>query len=144
MKFKSAVKWNWDTTSTSSFSVLKQAEGGPGLSVMFKLEAAGIPCRRTESPYVGHVAVEVPDRFARRADRLIFGKPVDLKGKFLVVNTYGVWFLMKREAPGHKPGTMKRLWTKNMENADVFDTYKEAWDVASFQGSHAKVFGPVQ
>lgn len=62
---------NWE--NVARFSLLKQTEGGRGLSVLKDLEDAGIPARRCASPYVGHVGVEVPKRYCARADRIIFG-----------------------------------------------------------------------
>lgn len=60
-----------------------------------------------------------------------------LTGKFLVMDTFGAWFL-----------TPERTWTKNVDAADIFETYLAAFNVASFNygvnNTAAKVFGPVQ
>ena len=65
---------DWETVA--QFSLLSVNEGGPGHSVLFSLEDAKIPARSCTSPYVGHVGVEVPTRFANRAERIIFGREV--------------------------------------------------------------------
>lgn len=56
-----------------TLSVLKATEGGPGYGIMKRLADAGIPARRGHTPYIGHVGVEVPAKFERRACRIAFG-----------------------------------------------------------------------
>ena len=65
-------KIKWHEIDTARFSVLKATEGGPGYSVLGDLKYAGIPCQKCYTPYVGNVAVEVPKKYGKRAEKIIF------------------------------------------------------------------------
>lgn len=58
------------------FSFLKRAEGGQSFDCAKRtLEEAGVTdIQREASPYVGHNALSVPRKFARRTERLMFGR----------------------------------------------------------------------
>lgn len=59
-----------------TLNVRKAGDGGPGYRIMQDLRDAGIPCRKaplccgSTSPLVGHVGVEVPKRFERKACKI--------------------------------------------------------------------------
>lgn len=56
-----------------TLSFFKESEGGMGQKdAMYLFKCAGIPCRRSTSIYMGHTAVDVPKRFAKRAERILF------------------------------------------------------------------------
>ena len=65
------VKIDWRAVKTEHFSIESAREGGLGLFAIRILADAGIPARRCESVYQGHVGIEVPAKFAKRAEKLI-------------------------------------------------------------------------
>ena len=58
---------------TVQFSIEKATEGGLGLYAITLLQEHGVPARRFAggSPYMGHVAIEVPLRYQSKAERLV-------------------------------------------------------------------------
>lgn len=54
---------------THVWNELKRSEGGRGMQLIADLKAKGIPARRCHSPYVGHIGIEVPSRYAKGALR---------------------------------------------------------------------------
>lgn len=64
---------NWKEIETVSFSIESAREGGLGLYAITLLHSVGIPARRDPAgtPYQGHVAIQVPKRFERKAERLV-------------------------------------------------------------------------
>lgn len=65
---------NWDKIQTNNYSLLKKSEGGASLKDhMLSLAVHGIPSRKSHSPYVGHTALEVPKKHARKASKILYG-----------------------------------------------------------------------
>ena len=70
MKRKSQ-KFDWKDVKTVTFSIESAKAGGLGLYAITMLKDAGIPARRGVTPYQDHVAIEVPAKFEKRAERLV-------------------------------------------------------------------------
>jgi hypothetical protein len=67
---------NWDKAKTTSMHVLSAKQGGPGhAGAIANLHEHGIPARRDPagSQYVDHVAVQVLQRHADRAEKALWG-----------------------------------------------------------------------
>jgi hypothetical protein len=57
-----------------TISVYRENEGGIGQGgAIHRLWEAKIPARKGYSPYVGQVGVQVPERYMKRASRILFG-----------------------------------------------------------------------
>lgn len=57
------------------FFVNSYAYGGAAMDFhLYKLKAAGIPARRIHSPYVNLSGVAVPDKYAKKAEKLLFNE----------------------------------------------------------------------
>lgn len=71
------AKYNWldkrtkRLKKTVRFSIYKAAEGGLGRYALTMLHEAGIPARQCHSPYMGHIGIEVPAKFERKAAKLV-------------------------------------------------------------------------
>jgi hypothetical protein len=67
------LKTNWaDREKIVTLSIENARSGGLGLFALRLLKDAGIPARRGVTVYQDHVGIEVPKRFAARAEKLIF------------------------------------------------------------------------
>jgi len=61
-------------SKTVTFCYLKKSEGGVSRQdIIDRLASRNIPARPTHCIYVGMWAIEVPARYERRVDKLLFG-----------------------------------------------------------------------
>lgn len=71
-----AFKWNFNggDVVVERLNVPVARDGGLGLYAIQILLDAGIPARRDSdgSIFMGHVAIMVPKRYAKRAERLVY------------------------------------------------------------------------
>lgn len=74
IRFENWSGWNWSNSKVISVSSPVQGNGWETFDACHALlREQGIPSRRAETPYVGHVGIEVPAAFGYRAGIVLLG-----------------------------------------------------------------------